>query len=88
MHELFLREDPFLLKLRDGDHSQKHRVREGAAFRVFQLDHVAEGKRLLAVHRVGIGAGNVDRLSDLIDPTHVLEESYLFIGNVVYLGIA
>lgn len=85
--ELLLREDPFFFQFREGQYAKQNGVLRGSVFGIAQRDPVAEGERLLAVHRVRIGARDVDRRSDVRDPRRVGKEIHRGVGyRVVVLG--
>ena len=86
VRQVSLGEDPLPLELRDGHDAHQDRVLGSFAPRIAQRDPVAEGQGLFAVHRVGKGAGHVDRLADLSDPAHVLQQPQPVVGNGIVVG--
>ena len=52
---------------------------------MIQRNAVAESQGLLAVHRIGVSAGDVDGVPDFIDPAHILQERDLLVGNSIVI---
>ena len=53
-------DDPFLLQLRQGKHPEQDCLLRLAGFRIPKGQEIAEGKGLLTVDGIGVGAGDVD----------------------------
>ena len=79
--EFFLRENPLFLEIRERNDPEQERVSLLSGVFIPERDFVAEGKGLFAIHRIGIGAGDVDRSSDRGDPLHIAEQTDILIGN-------
>ena len=82
----FLREDPLLPQFRDRQHTKQQGVLCFTCFRIAKTDEITESNGLFAIDRVRIGAGYIDRISYIGDPTDVIQKIYSFIGNGIIIS--